>query len=153
MALNINAYSRKCLIVCNISLSLSRDQNSMASHLSLHTSFANNIFIFITRTKPCEHITPSLHHPSLHKFCDTVPTRSCSSPIKPSMALSPHTSPTSTHTPSWSLRFSDSELLTIPKTRLCTMGNRAFSAAVPKPWNSLPQPPETLTPSPPSKTD
>ena len=38
-----------------------------------------------------------------------------------------------------SLRSSTRDLLTVPKTRLITFGDRAFSAAAPVLWNSLPE--------------
>ena len=42
------------------------------------------------------------------------------------------------HTPSRSLRSSHELLLEIPKTRLKSFGDRAFSAAAPRLWNSIP---------------
>ena len=45
----------------------------------------------------------------------------------------------SAYVPSRELRSSNHHLLTIPKTRLKSYGNRAFSAAAPLLWNSLPQ--------------
>jgi len=42
------------------------------------------------------------------------------------------------YTPSRTLRSSSSGLLTIPTSRLSTMGARAFSCSAPRLWNSLP---------------
>ncbi len=42
------------------------------------------------------------------------------------------------YTPRSNLRSSDSGLLTIPITRLRSMGDQAFSSVAPKLWNSLP---------------
>ncbi len=42
------------------------------------------------------------------------------------------------HSPGRSLRSSDLDLLTIPRTRLKTKGDRAFCAVAPRLWNSLP---------------
>ena len=40
--------------------------------------------------------------------------------------------------PTSSLRSADQLMLTVPKTRLITFGDRAFVAAAPKEWNKLP---------------
>ncbi|KAF7650338.1 hypothetical protein LDENG_00127510, partial [Lucifuga dentata] len=42
------------------------------------------------------------------------------------------------YTPSRSLRSADQLTLVVPKTKLKTRGDRAFSAAAPKLWNELP---------------
>ncbi|KAL3054734.1 hypothetical protein OYC64_017630 [Pagothenia borchgrevinki] len=42
------------------------------------------------------------------------------------------------YTPSRSLRSSDTGLLSIPRSRLRTVGDRAFSVATPTLWNALP---------------
>ncbi|KAL3058228.1 hypothetical protein OYC64_010411 [Pagothenia borchgrevinki] len=42
------------------------------------------------------------------------------------------------YTPSRSLRSSDTGLLSIPRSRLRTVGDRAFSVAAPTLWNALP---------------
>ena len=42
------------------------------------------------------------------------------------------------YTPERELRSSDKELLVIPRSRLSSMGGRAFSALAPRVWNTLP---------------
>jgi len=46
----------------------------------------------------------------------------------------------SSHNSGRSLRSSNQRLLTVPRSRLKTRGDRAFAVAAPKLWNSLPAP-------------
>ena len=99
-------------------------------------------YVLLVRVRKYEHITPILH--SLHwlpissrieyKVC--LLTHQCIhnnappylkeliSPPAPTRSLRSGTSHTNT--------------LKVPKTKLCTMGDRAFCAAAPRLWNALP---------------
>nr|XP_055052908.1 uncharacterized protein LOC129438262 [Misgurnus anguillicaudatus] len=43
------------------------------------------------------------------------------------------------HTTSRTLRSANTNTLNIPRTKLCSMGGRAFSSAAPRLWNALPE--------------
>ncbi|XP_041642854.1 uncharacterized protein LOC121509496, partial [Cheilinus undulatus] len=94
----------------------------------------------LTRTRPWQHITPTLIH--LH----WLPIKSCINykvlllTYKSLHALAPQYLSDLLHPyiPSRNLRSSDTGLLSMPKTKLRTYGDRAFSAAAPTLWNTLP---------------
>ena len=94
----------------------------------------------LTRTKPWQHITPTLIH--LHwlpvKF--RIQYKLLLLTYKSLHALAPQylADLLHQHTPSRSLRSSDAGLLSIPRTKLKSFGDRAFSVAAPTLWNSLP---------------
>ena len=44
-----------------------------------------------------------------------------------------------TQTSTISLRSATNNTLHVPRTKLCTMGDRAFSSAAPRLWNTLPE--------------
>ncbi|KAK7880320.1 hypothetical protein WMY93_033036, partial [Mugilogobius chulae] len=94
----------------------------------------------LMRVRKTQHITPILHN--LHwlpvrfrveyKIC--LLTYQCvygSAPVYLKELLAPHK-------PTRRLRSTDSHLLQVPKTKLRSMGDRAFQAAAPQLWNSLP---------------
>ncbi|KAL3051684.1 hypothetical protein OYC64_001841 [Pagothenia borchgrevinki] len=91
----------------------------------------------LTNTKPWQHITPTLIH--LH----WLPVKSrISYKILLLTYKSLHAQYLSDilhpHAPPRNLRSSDSGLLTTPRTKLRTFGDRAFSVAAPTLWNALP---------------
>ena len=100
----------------------------------------NSAARILTRTKPWQHITPTLQNlhwlPITHRitFKILLLTYKSLHGLAPSY-LSDLLEP---YTPSRDLRSSDAGLLSIPFTRRCTLGDRAYSAAAPKLWNSLP---------------
>ncbi|XP_029942452.1 uncharacterized protein LOC115384260 [Salarias fasciatus] len=94
----------------------------------------------LMRVPKRHHITPILHN--LHwlpvrfrleyKIC--LLTHQCvygSAPVYLKELLSPHD-------PTRRLRSANINLLKVPKTKLCSMGDRAFQAAAPRLWNTLP---------------
>lgn len=94
----------------------------------------------LMRVPKRHHITPILHN--LHwlpvrfrleyKIC--LLTHQCvygSAPVYLKELLSPHN-------PTRCLRSANINLLQVPKTKLCSMGDRAFQAAAPRLWNALP---------------
>lgn len=95
----------------------------------------------LTRTRRHQHITPVLHslhwlpiHYRIHyKILPLVyQALNCSGPIYLQQLLSPQSSPRT-------LRSGSSNLLLVPRTKLRTMGDRAFSALGPRLWNQLPE--------------
>ena len=100
----------------------------------------NSAARILMRVRKYEHITPILH--SLHwlpvsfriDYKVLILTHTCINGHAPPYLQEWITPQTSTCT----LRSSNSSLLRVPKTKLRTMGDRAFCSAAPHLWNSLP---------------
>jgi hypothetical protein len=99
-----------------------------------------NFLSLYTKTKKYEHITPvlkSLHWLPVHlwiKFKILLLCYRILNDLAPSYLAELLTS----YSPTRSLRSSSKSLLLVPKTRLKTYGDRAFSSAAPALWNTLP---------------
>jgi hypothetical protein len=113
---------------------------SLAKSLVRLQYIQNSAARILMRVRKHEHITPILH--SLHWL--PVSTR-----IEYKVSLLTHQSIhgrappylkefLNQHNTTHSLRSTHSNLLHIPRTKLRTMGDRAFSAAAPRLWNALP---------------
>lgn len=100
----------------------------------------NSAARIITRTNSSDHITPvliQLHWLPVHYRIDY---KNLLLTFKALHNLAPIyiTDLLQEYTPSRTLRSSSVGLLTIPSSRLSTMGARAFSCSAPRLWNSLP---------------
>ena len=100
----------------------------------------NSAARIITRTKSSDHITPvliQLHWLPVHFRIDY---KNLLLTYKALHNLAPTYLSDLLHeyTPSRSLRSSSAGLLTVPTSRLSTLGARAFSCTAPRLWNSLP---------------
>ncbi|KAL3066517.1 hypothetical protein OYC64_016470 [Pagothenia borchgrevinki] len=100
----------------------------------------NSAVRLLTRTKPWQHITPTLIHLHWLPVKSRIHFKTLLLTYKSLHTIAPQylTDLLHPYTPSRSLRSSDTGLLSIPRSRLRTVGDRAFSVAAPTLWNALP---------------
>lgn len=93
----------------------------------------------LTGTRTKEHITPILEYLHWLPVRFRVDFKILMLTCKTLHGLAPHYLPErlAVYSPRRDLRSSDSGLLSVPSTRLRSMGNRAFSSLALKLWNSL----------------
>ena len=93
----------------------------------------------LTRTKPWQHITPTLFNLHWLPVKSRITYKLLLVTYKSLHALSPQylTDLLHPYIPSRTLRSSDSGLRSIPPSRLRTFGDRAFSVTAPTLWNSV----------------
>ena len=110
------------------------------THLNKLQRLQNSAARLITRTKKDQHITPVLH--SLHWLPVTsrITYKLLLITYKALNGLAPSyiTELLHSYQPKRTLRSSNAQLLTVPPSRTCCYGDRAFSVCSPKLWNSLP---------------
>ena len=100
----------------------------------------NSAARIITRTRSSDHITPiliQLHWLPVHyriQYKNLLLTYKALNHLAPTYLCDL----LQEYTPSRTLRSTSAGLLTIPTSRLTTMGARAFSCSAPRHWNSLP---------------
>ena len=94
----------------------------------------------LTHTKPWQHITPTLIHLHWLPVKSRISYKVLLLTYKSLHALAPQylSDILHPHAPPRNLRSSDSGLLTTPRTKLRTFGDRAYSVAAPTLWNALP---------------
>lgn len=100
----------------------------------------NSAARLLTHTRPWHHITPILHQLHWLPVQYRIHFKVLLLVYKAQHNLAPTylTNLLNHYLPTRTLRSSDSHLLSIPSSNLRSMGDRAFSVAGPKLWNSLP---------------
>uniref|UniRef100_A0A8C6PG34 Reverse transcriptase domain-containing protein n=1 Tax=Nothobranchius furzeri TaxID=105023 RepID=A0A8C6PG34_NOTFU len=100
----------------------------------------NSAARIITKTSTFDHITPVLQQLHWLPVKYRIDYKILLHAFKAIHNLAPPYLSNLLHivTPTRSLRSSSSPSLSVPRTRLCTMGVRAFSHSAPKLWNTLP---------------
>ncbi|KAL3061986.1 hypothetical protein OYC64_009996 [Pagothenia borchgrevinki] len=91
-------------------------------------------------SQPWQHLNPTLIHLHWLPVKSWIHYKTLLLTYKSLHTLAPQylTDPIHPYTPSRSLRSSDMGLLSIPRSRLRSVGDRAFSVAAPTLWNALP---------------
>ena len=132
----VHAFVTSRIDYCNSLLSgMSKASLSKLQHVQ------NSAARLVKRVKRTDHITPHLFElhwlPVFHrvKFKLLLLTYKALNGLAPVYICDL----LSYYQPSRALRSADLSLLDVPATRLITCGDRAFSVAAPKVWNSLPQ--------------